>query len=488
MPGLNKPRREGGYTAYEIAWAKKRYTEQLAIQEAEDDAILKKKLDAENRKLREQKLMEDMRVRRAEAFRKTDQIPKPNMSDEAEHIATRVGNGTTSSGGINGSNGVDNSRGGGSALGKSNWTCKHCNNVNYAFRTICNRHYCNMPRDSEAEVVGQGGSQGHFGKGCGADSTLQGNGGYGYAGKWGDGGYRGNWGNGENNGQSGKRGHFGKGGEATLQSDGAMAMSGNGQPDTKANGFGVEKNDCADPEDESWKGVTTVIMRRISRKYTVDLFEEELVTSGFGSSIRYLHLPWDIHKGHNVGYGFVDLYTEQDALAFRNYFHNKDMQLFQGANKVKVHPATLQGGCGYKWKPIGKPLPPEHSHANRKPLPPEHSHAHGDGDGDGDGDEEGGGGALNHGNGWSHSNGHGNGNGWSHSNGHGERGGSSVSNGGNGIPNGKNYNETNGGGGKCQAEAPCRSSAVDKTNLHINHDDTGRICQAEEEGYWSEDY
>jgi len=56
MPGLNKPRREGGYTAYEIAWAKKRYTEQLAIQEAEDDAILKKKLDAEKRKLREHKL------------------------------------------------------------------------------------------------------------------------------------------------------------------------------------------------------------------------------------------------------------------------------------------------------------------------------------------------------------------------------------------------------------------------------------------------
>jgi len=96
----------------------------------------------------------------------------------------------------------------------------------------------------------------------------------------------------------------------------------------------------------SWdSSVVTVMVRQIPRQYTQSKFLEEVNQRGFQGLFNFLYLPFDLKKGINVGYGFVNFTDSKHAQHFRSKFDwtYLDKHMSMRGKPIRVHPASVQG-------------------------------------------------------------------------------------------------------------------------------------------------
>jgi len=126
-------------------------------------------------------------------------------------------------------------------------------------------------------------------------------------------------------------------------SDRTPDADGQGQPE-QGNGRERRRRTRTDPM--HWDdGVVTVMVRQIPRRFTQLMFLKEVNCSGFEGLFDFLYLPYDLKKGINVGYGFLNFITPHHAQEFRRAFDGSflDKQIRCRAKPVRVHPASVQG-------------------------------------------------------------------------------------------------------------------------------------------------
>lgn len=83
---------------------------------------------------------------------------------------------------------------------------------------------------------------------------------------------------------------------------------------------------------------TTVMLRNIPNRYTQSMLLEVLIEQGFRGLYDFVYLPMDFRNGVNLGYAFVNLLTNEDALHF--------MCVFQGFSKWFVDSVKV---CEVSW-------------------------------------------------------------------------------------------------------------------------------------------
>jgi len=113
---------------------------------------------------------------------------------------------------------------------------------------------------------------------------------------------------------------------------------------------------CASPSsaeinDQAKGDLTTVMLRNIPNRYTQSMLLEVLIEQGFRGLYDFVYLPMDFRNGVNLGYAFVNLITNEDALHF--------MQVFQGFSKWFVDSVKV---CEVSW---AHPHQGRHQHVER---------------------------------------------------------------------------------------------------------------------------
>jgi len=91
--------------------------------------------------------------------------------------------------------------------------------------------------------------------------------------------------------------------------------------------------------------ITTVMIRRIPRLYTQTMLLQEVTNRGFEGLFDFLYVPYEMKKGVNVGYGFMNFIEPIHAQAFKEAFDGLflDRQMRMKGKSVRVHPAAVQG-------------------------------------------------------------------------------------------------------------------------------------------------
>lgn len=140
-------------------------------------------------------------------------------------------------------------------------------------------------------------------------------------------------------------------GDATDQSSGYTTDYSSSQPsisgpdsDADSSKKVTNRGSCVDPA--SWEdGVTTVMIRQVSRHYTQWMLITEVNNRGFEGLFDFVYLPFDFKKRVNVGYGFINLVDPCTAQAFRDTFDGTflDSLMVHKGKPLRVHPATVQG-------------------------------------------------------------------------------------------------------------------------------------------------
>merc|ERR1711972_686521 len=75
------------------------------------------------------------------------------------------------------------------------------------------------------------------------------------------------------------------------------------------------------PLDEMpWDDVTTVMIRQLPLQCTQVMLITNITSRGFGNVFDFLYLPFDLKKGENIGYGFINFLEPKYALACRDAF------------------------------------------------------------------------------------------------------------------------------------------------------------------------
>jgi RNA recognition motif-containing protein len=97
--------------------------------------------------------------------------------------------------------------------------------------------------------------------------------------------------------------------------------------------------------------LTTVMLRNIPNRYTQSMLLEVLIEQGFRGLYDFVYLPMDFRNGVNLGYAFVNLITNEDALNF--------MLVFQGFSKWFVDSVKV---CEVSW---AHPHQGRHQHVER---------------------------------------------------------------------------------------------------------------------------
>jgi len=100
----------------------------------------------------------------------------------------------------------------------------------------------------------------------------------------------------------------------------------------------------ADPM--SWdSGVVTVMVRQIPRTLTTLMLLKEVNSRGFEGLFNFMYLPFEMKKGINVGYGFINFTEPAHAQRFRDAVDGTylDKQMKLKVKPLRVHPASVQG-------------------------------------------------------------------------------------------------------------------------------------------------
>ena len=99
---------------------------------------------------------------------------------------------------------------------------------------------------------------------------------------------------------------------------------------------------------------TTVMIRNVPIKYTVEVLEKEL--DYFNGKFDCLYMPFDYENGGNKGYAFLNLVNPYHVLLFYEVFQGKcwsffeskkicelNFANFQGINEIKKHAKNYKG-------------------------------------------------------------------------------------------------------------------------------------------------
>jgi len=102
---------------------------------------------------------------------------------------------------------------------------------------------------------------------------------------------------------------------------------------------------CPEAEVDAWvrTGVTTVILRNIPNKYSLQQLLQEVVDRSCAQSLDFAYLPKDTSSQANKGYSFLNFSNAQSAVAFRKAFDGKSLRLFRSCKVARAEPASLQG-------------------------------------------------------------------------------------------------------------------------------------------------
>jgi hypothetical protein len=89
---------------------------------------------------------------------------------------------------------------------------------------------------------------------------------------------------------------------------------------------------------------TTVMFRDIPNNYTRDELITLLTAEGFFNSVDFLYLPIDHKKKANVGYAFLNLITNDEALRFHSHFEGFNKWNNAGTQNASTKVARVSWG------------------------------------------------------------------------------------------------------------------------------------------------
>eukprot|EP00928_Gymnodinium_smaydae_P011165 TRINITY_DN14152_c1_g2_i1.p1 TRINITY_DN14152_c1_g2~~TRINITY_DN14152_c1_g2_i1.p1 ORF type:complete len:301 (+),score=14.69 TRINITY_DN14152_c1_g2_i1:64-966(+) len=119
-----------------------------------------------------------------------------------------------------------------------------------------------------------------------------------------------------------------------------------GRPQPKAfnsRGDPKQRDDDAGKDSNTWKGVTSVMVRNVSYKCTKAMFCDELNRAGFEGLFDYAYVPVNAGRGTSKGYAFANFVDARTAFKFKEQFHGRRMDMPGGTKLLEVIPANLQG-------------------------------------------------------------------------------------------------------------------------------------------------
>jgi len=87
---------------------------------------------------------------------------------------------------------------------------------------------------------------------------------------------------------------------------------------------------------------TTLMIKNIPNKYTINLLRDELNTD-YDGKYDFLYLPVDSSNGCNVGYAFINLLDPMQVLMFYDTFKGKKWNKFSSMKQCEITYAKYQG-------------------------------------------------------------------------------------------------------------------------------------------------
>lgn len=110
--------------------------------------------------------------------------------------------------------------------------------------------------------------------------------------------------------------------------------------------------------------MTTIMLRNIPNKYSSDLLVQLLDERGFKAQYDFVYLPMDFQNKVNLGYAFVNLLTNAEAVRFRDIFQGFCGWKFESVKESDISWAHPHQGLAehidrYRNSPVMHPSMPE---------------------------------------------------------------------------------------------------------------------------------
>jgi hypothetical protein len=114
---------------------------------------------------------------------------------------------------------------------------------------------------------------------------------------------------------------------------------GRGKKSTPARTKAANPNDVREWAD----GTTTVMMKNIPSRYTVEEVVSEMIRKNFQDQFDFLYLPMDFRTKRNKGYAFINFVSHHEAKAFHSAFHGVQLLKYGTQKIVEIGCAATQG-------------------------------------------------------------------------------------------------------------------------------------------------